>query len=1721
MRRGLKAVPALTFAFAIWAPSATAQTCANFDHMQEEIYATCTAGGPGCTVTRMVRLRGLCGEDLSGTPCFESINVAPNGCTGTCDGNPGWESMCADAVSLTGTANGTACTGEGCGGAEACDGMDNDANGVIDEGVCAPEGECANFRTDPVHVGTGRFMTDEVVDVRYAGSAVPIEFVRHYTSADHWNAVIPNGLGLGWMHTFGEALGSFEGEGHWPLNYADWLISGEMRLGRRGPDGRGQLFTCATHPYSSDFTCASNDGSLDTLAWNAEKQIWSHRDPDGLTTTFTQEGRLLGKHDTYGAGWDVAYTSFTSWWVLIDYVQDHLGRRMDFIHNTWVLTELRDHSSGTTLATFTHPANALQLTSVTSAIGTEDYGYVAGHPRLLSSITRDGHLETSVDWGSLLFPPHDTTERVASVASHDGSYAFLYGSALCTNPTRSTAVVDRARSIGGGACTPGAAGDAYCQGLGQGLATCDVDTCRPVTCQAYAVNNRDELENVSGDCPCGTSETLTWTGTGAQRRVATRTTRSGLRTTYAYDSLGRVSAQCEGDDDSVVSTDPASCLTGVWTSTEYSATWPMRPATVRAKSRLVAGALVTITYNWATSHPDLLSASITGYTRSLTDVNTSETLTWTYTYEPTWGRLATVTGPAGEYTDFAYYNSPGSPAHGMLQQSRSRIVNGSTYWLTTSFSNYTILGMPQGITRPWSTSEVYGFAYGGMRLTSMNVGDGTTTFDYLASGKLWQINEPTGRRIRFSYDALGRLQYEDTLDSLTSSAPDRTEYAYDLAGLVSNVSRKRPSGAVDWSLGATYQRSGYQVTEAIGGAAPTALTYDPTLMGYLERIDRGDGDRLSMTHDFFGRETELRRYFGVGSEGAFTSSYTEPAGAAVNVGGDLPTRVTDAIGRTRDYTFDDFGQLVKSVGTDWGTMRWRYAQGRLVESKNPAQKRSVYSYDSLSRLTLINNDADVPANVGQDYRFVWDNGSGSVACGTLLTPCTYRVGRLAKVDMEVIASPQTFWTVEYAYNVDGQLGSERWTTAVARETKYEYDAFGRLVRVRMPVATGDMIRYDYDATSGDGLDPTEVVKVAAEISGAEYFPWARNITRDSLGRMLTARLADEGDAPTWRSVSLAYTQAGPPSSWAANRNNGGAAVPLMNRTYGYAADWMTSSYTSTVATTDPPRQAFHDGANRLTCVTNATGLGSCPVPPDSRIVNRLTYDAADNRATLVDSSGQTTYENIYNTLFHEFAPGGRQINYSYLLGTGGPRIYDKEVTAGYPNNQRDYISDGMSRVRVINVPRTRSGSVGVYDNHQITIIYDHLSRPIYIADKNTTVAPYKERREQLYWDLFGNLINRVITADSTLPNNYTVDIFAHVPPAVIGQMTLTYVGGTLTNEARSYILRDPTGLPASRYSFTGAGVTSTLWAAERNPFGEVRAVTSGSATNAPPFGFAGQYTLTGSQAERWNGSTVQQLRAPVLANVMRVYDQRVGQYTSPDPLTAAGSTWGNGAVYAMARGWSHAYAYAALGPFDLSDPLGLDPADQMVGDFFSAFGDRLSGAVPGFSFPPYGFAVMVFPQISPTALLRDHVFSGTGFQTDYSSLAYAVGQLAADLLAGAAAGAEAGACQVAANRNGPFSRVLLRTRRQLQHVFSKHARDFGINGNYNMRTLAELSRAIHRHINSPVVRQIHGQYRGIQVTHHLDTSTGLNVMSDAAGNLVSGWRLNAAQLANVLRSGRL
>jgi hypothetical protein len=90
--------------------------------------------------------------------------------------------------------------------------------------------------------------------------------------------------------------------------------------------------------------------------------------------------------------------------------------------------------------------------------------------------------------------------------------------------------------------------------------------------------------------------------------------------------------------------------------------------------------------------------------------------------------------------------------------------------------------------------------------------------------------------------------------------------------------------------------------------------------------------------------------------------------------------------------------------------------------------------------------------------------------------------------------------------------------------------------------------------------------------------------------------------------------------------------------------------------------------------------------------------------------------------------------------------------------------------------------------------------------------------------------------------------------------------------------------------------------------------------------------------------------------------------------------------------------------------------------------------------------------------------------------------------------------------------------RNLQHEFSKHAKDFGVDGDGNKSNSKLFWDRLLNHIeNSTDIIEV--TYRGtINVTHYYNSKTNVLVMVSSNGQFVGGWKLSLSQIENLFRS---
>lgn len=275
--------------------------------------------------------------------------------------------------------------------------------------------------------------------------------------------------------------------------------------------------------------------------------------------------------------------------------------------------------------------------------------------------------------------------------------------------------------------------------------------------------------------------------------------------------------------------------------------------------------------------------------------------------------------------------------------------------------------------------------------------NGETTYTYDLMGNMTSITDAKGQTTTFVYDDLGRLI--EVIDPIVESPTDRTvSFTYDQAG---NVLTR---------------------TDRLGRT--THYTYDElnrrVLAEYL-----ADAAIESYTYDAYGDLTAV-------ANDAVTYSYTY----------DLKHRMTsktdDRLGRSLSWVYDDVGNVIQKTDYQDEITYYQYdSTNRLIAERNPAYLQVSYHYDPAGRLLnrILSNRART------DYAYDDDNrltGLTNVSAGDKLSQSqTYTHDRVGNI----LSVTDTAGTVSYTYDALYRLTAADYP-GTTNDQAYSYDAVG-------------------------------------------------------------------------------------------------------------------------------------------------------------------------------------------------------------------------------------------------------------------------------------------------------------------------------------------------------------------------------------------------------------------------------------------------------------------------------------------------------------------------------------------------------------------------------------------------------------------------------------------------------------------------------------------------------
>ncbi|GAA4230000.1 polymorphic toxin-type HINT domain-containing protein [Actinomadura meridiana] len=534
----------------------------------------------------------------------------------------------------------------------------------------------------------------------------------------------------------------------------------------------------------------------------------------------------------------------------------------------------------------------------------------------------------------------------------------------------------------------------------------------------------------------------------------------------------------------------------------------------------------------------------------------------------------------------------------------------------------------------------------GLLASTTTPGGKTTHHTYYANGDLAQTTEPAGRKLRFTYDGIGRVLTRTEITA-TYSAGLTTTFTYDGR---SNPLTVTAPGVLDQLSGTTH-------------TAKTTYTYDPdahVTATKIEDLTGGDAPRTT-TYDY-------------DDHGRLTTT-TDPAGGESSYDYDERgnrTRVTDAAGTVRAYTYNDLGQVttVTAIGFKPDPTSEDEAQDLVTDSYayDPAGRQASHT-DAMGRTERYTyyDDGLLATHVRQtatgdfiDAQYAYD-AAGNLAqeiTGNGFTRTDYTLDAADQVTSQTLVPGGLDRTLTRAFDADGNLTRTTttggWDQGVERTAVYTYDNAGQLTS---------------ETLSGDGAARTT------------------RITVDQRG--LTTRLTDprgavDGADPAAYSTDFTYDEAGnltlttsPPTS---TETGGGPAATTRTTT--------RQSYNTFGEVT-----AVQDGNGNIVRSTRdglgqVTRITSPPyTQPTGGTINAVTkyeYDPIGQLTKVTDpKDGETGY--LYNglgqmvrrtdphradqttpTWLYTYSPTGEQLSETSPVGAQNQATYNdlgQQITA--------------------------------------------------------------------------------------------------------------------------------------------------------------------------------------------------------------------------------------------------------------------------------------------------------------------------------------------------------------------------------------------------------------------------------------------------------------------------
>ncbi len=576
------------------------------------------------------------------------------------------------------------------------------------------------------------------------------------------------------------------------------------------------------------------------------------------------------------------------------------------------------------------------------------------------------------------------------------------------------------------------------------------------------------------------------------------------------------------------------------------------------------------------------------------------------------------------------------------------------------------------------------------------------------------IRHTAGPGVQFQRDARGRIT------AIIDPAGNALRYTYDAEGnLTQSADRTNAATRYTYLPGSVLDR----IIDP-NGRTPARQIYDDD--GRLVAIIDASGRRVEMNHDPNNRvETVVDR---LGNLDVYE----------YDAKGNILTHTTPLGGVWRQ-TFDDRNNRLSRTDPEGNTTRWTYdAENRQTSEILPSGATKRWTYNARAQiLTETNADGAVLRN---EYDAAGRKLSTTSPTGAV-TRYTYNARNLLETQTDPDGGV-TRWT----YNNEGRIATE--TSPVGTVKRFTYDANGNQVTETIAWTGPDgrvqdlVWRHEYDAEGRE----TAATDPLGHVTRFEYDPVGNKIAEvDALGRrkrfehdeqhrLLRTTFADgtaevnEYDAKgrrtsrtdrTGRTTRYQYGFAGVSEPMRVIFPDGGQVTNDFDDAGRIAATAdRQGGVTRNTYDVDSRLVATTDALGRVTRYTyNARGDTTSVTGPDGR-TTRFEYDAAGRRTAVVypDGSRATTEYDGMGRKLVETDQAGRETRFEYDLAGRPLRVFDAL------DGETTYDYDELGNL----VAQTDA------NGHTTEFEYDALGR------RTATVRPNGDRDRTVY-DAVGNI----------------------------------------------------------------------------------------------------------------------------------------------------------------------------------------------------------------------------------------------------------------------------------------------------------------------------------------------------------------------------------------------